>query len=107
MLFALTAWGVTTAIGLIRLRPLSRVLTIGFFAFGALNGLSFALLPGSAARMMQAMANLPASMRQPTPADFPLPLVPIAVTMVITCGVPIWFLVRRRSAFVKAPPAAQ
>jgi hypothetical protein len=93
--------------GLLRLRPLSRVLTIGFFAFGALNGLSFALLPGSAARMMQAMANPPASMRQPTPADFPLPLVPIAVTMVITCGVPIWFLVRRRNAFVKAPPAAQ
>jgi len=94
-------------IGLLRLRPLSRVLTIGFFLLGALNSLAFALLPGSAARVMQAMAALPASMRQPTPADFPLPLGAMAVTAVITCGVPIWFLVHCRSAFVKAPPTAQ
>jgi hypothetical protein len=94
-------------IGLLRLRPLSRVLTIGFFLFATLNSLAFALLPGSAARMMQAMATLPASMRQPTPADFPLPLGVIAVTAIITCGVPIWFLVHCRSAFVKAPPRAQ
>lgn len=94
-------------VGLLRLRPLSRVVTIGFFVFGALNGLSFALLPGSAARMMQAMAALPASMRQAPPADFPLPLVPIAVTTVITCSIPIWFLVRSRTAFLKAPPAPQ
>jgi hypothetical protein len=94
-------------IGLLRLRPLSRVLTIGFFLLGALNSISFALLPGAAARMMEAIANLPPSMRQPPPADFPLPLASIAVTMLITCGVPIWFLVRSRNAFVKAPPAAQ
>ena len=40
---------VALGIGLLRLRPLSRVLTIGFFLFGALNSLSFALLPGFAA----------------------------------------------------------
>lgn len=94
-------------IGLLRLRPLSRVLTIGFFLLGALNSLAFALLPGSAARIAEAMAVLPASMRQPPPADFPLPLVPIAVTTAVFLGVPIWFLVRSRDAFVKAPPAAQ
>ena len=94
-------------VGLLRLRPLSRVLAIGFFALGALNGVSMALLPGFAARMTAAMAALPASMRQPSPADFPLPLAAIAVTTAITCSVPIWFLVRNRSAFEQASPAAQ
>jgi hypothetical protein len=93
-------------IGLLRLRPLSRVFTIGFFLLGALNSLAFALLPGSAARMMEAMANLPPSMRQPPPADFPVPVAYFAVMTAFTCGVPIWFLVRCRNAFVKAPPAA-
>jgi hypothetical protein len=94
-------------IGLLRLRPLSRVLTIGFFLLGALNSLAFALLPGFAARMTEAMGSMPASMRQPLPVDFPMPLGAIAVTTVIICGVPIWFLARRRNAFVEAPPAAQ
>jgi hypothetical protein len=94
-------------IGLLRLRPLSRVLTIGFFLLGALNSLAFALLPGFAARMTEAMGSMPASMRQPLPVDFPMPLGAIAAATVITCGVPIWFLARRRNAFVKAPPAAQ
>jgi hypothetical protein len=114
--FMITGWSAKAAylvlsllqlwlgVGLLRLRPLSRVLTIGFFALGALNGVSMAFLPGAAARMMEAMAALPASMRQPPSADFPLPLAVIAVTTVFTCSVPIWFLVRSRVAFLKAPP---
>ncbi len=93
-------------IGLLRLRPLSRILTIGFFLLGGLNSLAFALLPGFAARMTEAMGSLPVSMRQPLPADFPMPLGAIAVTTVITCGVPIWFLLRRRDAFIQVPPSA-
>ena len=94
-------------IGLLRLRPLSRVLTIGFFLFATLNSLALVLLPGTAARMTEAMGVLPASMRQSLPPDFPMPLGAMAVTTIITCGVPIWFLVHCRSAFVKAPPPAQ
>jgi hypothetical protein len=93
-------------VGLFRLRPPSRILTIGFSIFATLNGLSLVLLPGAAARLTKATADLPAAMRQ-SPLAIPLPLVPIGLTVALLCGVPIWFLVRNRSAFLKAQPAAQ
>lgn len=94
-------------IDLLRLRPLSRVLTIGFFVFWMLSSLSLALLPGAAARLTKATADLPASMRWLPAADFSLPLLPVALTIAFTCAIPIWFLVRNRSAFVKAAPTEQ
>jgi hypothetical protein len=94
-------------IGLLRLRPLSRVWAIGYFVFGLLNGFSFAVLPGAAARFAEAMAAMPLAMRQPDPMSFPLPLVPYALLIAFLCAVPIWFLARNRSAFVKAAPAAE
>jgi hypothetical protein len=92
--------------GLLQLRPLSRILTIGFSIFAALNCLSLVLLPGAAARLTKGVADLPASMHE-WPLAIPLPLVPVGLTMALLCSVPIWFLVRNRSAFVKAPPAVQ
>jgi hypothetical protein len=90
-------------IGLLRLRPLSRVWAIGYFVFGLLNGLSFALLPGAAARFAEAMAAMPSAMQRPPQATFAPPLSSMVGMAIIYCAVPIWFLVRSRVAFLQAP----
>ncbi|MGO9241160.1 MAG: hypothetical protein ACLQBJ_10150 [Bryobacteraceae bacterium] len=92
--------------GLLRLRPLSRVLTITFFVFGIVNGLLFVLLPGANARLAASLAVLSPELRYSSVSQFPSmigSLVGVPFSAVL-----IWFLIRNRAAFAPAPePAPQ
>ncbi len=90
--------------GLLRLRPLSRVLSIAFFALGALNSLLFALLPGAASRVAASLAVLSPELRYSSVSQFPSmigSLVGVPFSAVL-----IWLLIKRRPAFHPAPEIA-
>jgi len=91
--------------GLLRLRPLSRVLSIAFFALGALNSLLFALLPGAASRVAASLAVLSPELRYSSVSQFPSmigSLVGVPFSAVL-----IWFLIKRQPAFTPAETNAQ
>ncbi len=96
-------------LGLLKLKPLSRTLAVYFFLFGILNSLLFAVLPGRAARMATLMESFSPTM--PGPGAPALALAPswwfTLVVGVIFMGVPLWFLITRKKAFLAAgkPPA--
>jgi hypothetical protein len=87
-------------IELLRLRPLARRLAIAFFAFSAINTLLFIVLPGYHDRVEASMVILPAELRQQASVEHsdPLGLFPMIAGGLVN-AFPIWFLVRRRSAF--------
>jgi len=83
--------------GLLRLRPLSRVLSIAFFVLGAVNSLLFALLPGAEARIAASLAVFSPGLRYSSTSQFPSMIGSIAA--VPFSAVAIWFLVKCRPAF--------
>jgi hypothetical protein len=90
-------------IGLLGLKPLSRILTIVFFTFGLVNALLYIVLPGFQERMRDSLAALPPSLRQ---ASQPSALSGTAAGMiagVLACAIPIAFLIRNREAFFREP----
>jgi len=95
--------------GLLRLRPLSRVLSIAFFVLGAVNSLLFALLPGAAARVAASLAIFSPGLRYSSTSRFPSLIGSLAA--VPLSAVVIWFLVKCRPAFHPAleitPPLPQ
>jgi hypothetical protein len=90
--------------GLLRLRPLSRVLSIACFVLGAVNSLLFALLPGAAARVAASMAVFSPGLRYGSTSQFPSLIGSIAA--VPLSAVAIWFLVKCRPAFHSAAEIA-
>lgn len=91
---------VAIGIGLLKLRPWSRLAAIGIYLFGLLNTITM-LLPGRMEALMEVMwSRFPAVMRPP--AGFPMP--PVWFTMapgIVMMAVILYFLVREREAFQK------
>lgn len=93
-------------VGLLRLQPLSRTLAIAFFAYGVVNVALVALLPGYSERIAAASTSiLPAEVRQASSYYTTVSGMWAGLLFgLIFNGLAIWFLLRRREAFVK--PAA-
>jgi hypothetical protein len=103
---------VYAGIGLLRLAPTARLVSIGYFAFGILNSAVFALGPGGHARLVafteRARAMNP--MTSPAPPPFQVDMLPMmyaSMAAAVLGGlVPIYFLVARKGAFLPAGAAA-
>ena len=85
--------------GLLLLKPAARVAAIALFALLAVNGLFDAFIPGTHAKMLEAMKGTPLFAREashPIPPSRPLPvrLLPFGVL-----ALPLWFLITRKQAF--------
>jgi hypothetical protein len=96
------------AIGLLRLKNAARLGSIGFLAFAAMNAVVFWLLPDADRRMQTMMDAFSPSLRnQPQMLQFHGSEWAIlsVISMAISAGIPIWFLVRKRQAFLAGPEA--
>jgi hypothetical protein len=108
--FLLTGWAAALAyasllivllylgIGLLRLKPVARTLTVYYSVFGIVNMALFYLRPGYEARMaalMQASSNL---FNLPVP-PMVFPGLPLFVITTVVMAVQIYFLVTRKHAF--------
>jgi uncharacterized protein YjeT (DUF2065 family) len=87
--------------GLLHLKPAARVAGIALLVLLGLNGLVITFFPDTHARMLSAMKDSPLAAK---PLERPLPPSPIAQLLRIpmfgvVIGVPLWFLLARRSAF--------
>src|ERR1039457_4325073 len=87
--------------GLLRLREQARLGTIGYFCLMALNSAITMGLPGYAAKMQIAMREMPKLFPADVPPQVPQPGWLFVLIGIAFAAVPIWFLVRRRAAFVK------
>ena len=93
--------------GLLRLRPLSRILALAVFGFGLVNSLVMALLPGSQERVRSMMGALPAGWPGADQPDVLTIVQPAMLLGVLVMLVPIWLLWRRRGAFAKPAGSEQ
>src|ERR1039457_3209301 len=91
--------------GLLRLREQARLGTIGYFCLMALNSAITMGLPGYAAKMQIAMREMPKLFPAGVPPQMPQPGWLFVLIGIAFAAVPIWFLVRRRAAFVNFAPA--
>jgi hypothetical protein len=97
-------------VGLLRLRPLSRVLAIAFFAFGVANVLVSVFVPGFPERIGAMMDSMPGGFGGLPGAGQSAALAsaqPSMLMAAVMCAIPIWFLVARRGAFAKPPGSEQ
>ena len=95
-------------IGLLRLKSLSRVLSIAFYGFGIINGVLFAILPGRTELLQDSLRSLPSAMRGA--GDYGTVPYTSPMGLIVGClllAVPIWFLVVRRQAFAKQSEHAE
>jgi hypothetical protein len=96
---AFTAVQIYMGAGLLQLQEPARVASIVWFALMAVNSVVSVVLPGFAGRMQMVQQGLPAFLRagqQPVPVEGTGGMM-LMGTLVV--AVPIWFLVRRRTAF--------
>ena len=85
--------------GLLRLRPKARLAGIVLFGLFGLNGLIFSFLPGTHAKMLDAMKETPYySQRIPQQAPPPMPYA-FRLLAIPVIGIPLWFLITRKNAF--------
>ncbi len=84
--------------GLLRLNPLARVIGSCWLCFGAVNSVVFFAFPGRDARIRNLMAHFSFGSYGAPQVQFPPPLFTIPM-MVISLGIPLWFLVTRKTAF--------
>jgi len=91
-------------VGLLRLDPLSRTVTIWFQAFALASVLLFVFLPGREARLKRTMGGMPPELR--SKAEYSVENYPWTFSAVVGLGGPaavIWFLIRERRAFENPP----
>jgi hypothetical protein len=93
--------------GLLRLKPLSRILAIAFFAFGVVNVLVSVFLPGFAERFSAMMNSMPGGLPGAEQSVALASMQPAMLVAALICAVPIWFLVANRGAFGKPPGSEQ
>ena len=98
---AYTVVSVSVGVGLLRLRPLSRIAAIVIFAQGILNGVLLLVLPGMEQRIAEMYAAFPGL---EVPAGTWATATPGLLFGLVFSAVPIWFLVTRRAAFEPAAP---
>ena len=97
-----TAAQIYLGTGLLQLQDRARLWSIVYFAVVALNGVIFLVLPDFTGRLRDIRSAYPRFMHtQPELPHFGAvwPFLPMAVLLV---ALPIWFLIRRRSAFTSA-----
>jgi len=100
--------GLLAGVGLLRMKAAAHSLAVGYYGFQLLNLTTNILIPGSFARMLAVMKETV----PPTPeTQFFLSeqfFWSIMFFSLLAVGLPFWFLITRRQAFldaVKAPPA--
>jgi hypothetical protein len=91
--------------GLLRLREPVRVGAIAYFCFGALSSAVTWVLPGYEAKMQRMLREMPRLSAAGVPAQMPQPVWVFALLGTAFVAIPVWFLVRRRAAFVKLAAA--
>lgn len=98
-----TAVQIYLGAGLLQLQEEARVWSIAYFCVAGANVAVTVALPDFAGRMQDMFSALPGFLRlgPPPPLEGTGRLMLISAAVV---AVPIWFLVRRRAAFVKTPP---
>jgi hypothetical protein len=92
---------VVVGAGLLRLREPARVGAIVYFCFGALNGVVTWALPGYEAKMQLMLREMPKFSPAGAPPQMPQPMWVFTLLGIAFVAIPVWFLVRRRAAFVK------
>lgn len=86
----------TCGYGLLKLWPAARQAAIVLLCFGLVNGAVFFALPGGDARMEALMSRYRFGAEAPPMPHFtPLIVIPSAIAV----AVPLWFLIRKKSAF--------
>ena len=94
--------------GLLRLRERARVGAIVYFCVMALNSVVTWALPGYEAKVQLMFREMPKLFPAGAPAQMPQPMWVFMLMGIAFLAIPVWFLVRRRAAFVKvadAPPS--
>jgi hypothetical protein len=92
-------------VGMLRWHPRAHTLALAIYAFTLLSTLGSLILPGSTARMQAAMQEISYSQPAPFPVSSSLLCFSLLLALVAV-GVPLWFLVTRRRAFLDACHAA-
>ena len=91
--------------GLLRLREPARVGTIVYFCFTALNSVVTWALPGYEEKVQLVLREMPRFSAAGVPAQMPQPMWVFMLMGIAFVTIPVWFLVRRRAAFVKLAAA--
>ena len=106
--FLLVLAGLLAGVGLLRMKAAAHSLAVGYFGFTLLNLATNILLPGSFARMLAVMKETV----RPTPETQAFLSEQffwfIMFFGLLSTGIPLWFLITRRQAFLdaaKTPPA--
>jgi hypothetical protein len=89
-------------IGLLRLKPLARTLTVYYSIFAIVNMAFFCLRSGYESRM-SALMSASSSLFHSSVPPMVFPPLPFLVLTVATMGVQIYFLVTRKGAFERPP----
>jgi hypothetical protein len=104
-ILALGAVQIVAGVGLLRLRPWARTLSICYFVFGLFNGAATFLLPGAAVRLNQIIEFTQARMNLPTPPQPSMMHVSMLVGAIVGLAlalIQLWFVVTRKEAFSAA-----
>jgi hypothetical protein len=91
--------------GLLHLQEAARVGTIGYFCLTALSSVLNVAPPGLQAKMETLQKAMPKSFPNGATATMPQPGWVFALMGIAFMALPVWFLVRRRAAFVRPVPA--
>jgi hypothetical protein len=99
IMLALGVLHLVMGVGLLKLKPWARMLTISYFSFFLLNSIGMIVIPGSQARFEAAMTEVQRVFgTPPSPIHFPM-WFGLAVTLPLF-AVLLWFLITRRNAFL-------
>jgi hypothetical protein len=99
VLVFLTSIGVISGIGILRRRSWAYNAAIAYYGLTLINQLSIILIPGVMETMQNTMMEIQPQVQTPM-ASFTMSFG--AVFGAIACAVPLWFLIRRRKAFLAA-----
>jgi hypothetical protein len=94
-----TAVQIYLGTGLLRLEEPARLASLAYIGFAAANLLLTVLLPGFAARMQVMMQHMPSWMRAGQTQTNLESVAPLMLCGTLVVIFPVWFLIRRRSAF--------
>jgi hypothetical protein len=89
-------------IGMLKKRVVANSAAIGYFVFGLLNTISFWVVPGSFARMQEAMQEVAGGQN----LQVDISSAPYRLMMLLPAagmGIALWFLISRRHAFTDEP----
>jgi hypothetical protein len=88
--------------GLLDLRERARLIAIGWFGFSLVHAGAVTLVPTLRQRLLESQRALTQNQPNPIPFDQGMMMNMIFAFAAIVAAVTIWFLIRNRSAFVRA-----